>query len=163
MGGNANNGNLGRGDGAMNIHGSAVVSVSGGAGLQIGQNADGATPSTSGSVALSSGLLSVAGSITLGSGGGIGTLTRSGGSLTVAGGLVIGGDATIVLDATSGNVATSFSGGMTHSSLGTLVVVPYTGNLTTSEAPQFRQAPALVNGILGPWAVTGAVRDQLGR
>ena len=153
VGGNANNGNLGQGDGAMNIQGSAVVSVSGGSGLQIGQNADAATPSTSGSVTLSSGLLSVVGSITLGSGGGIGTLTRSGGSVTVLGGLVIGGDATIVLDATTANVATSFSGGLGRSSLGTLVVVPYTGNLASSEALSFGKSPTLVDGILGPWAV----------
>ena len=31
--------------------------------------------------------------------------------------------------------------------------MPYTGNLNTTEAISFGQAPSLANGILGPWAV----------
>ena len=61
-----------QGNGVMNIQGSGVVNVSGGEGLLIGQDASGAT---SGSVNLSSGTLSVANNVTLGSGG-IGVLSR---------------------------------------------------------------------------------------
>ena len=102
-------------------------------------------------------MLSVTGSVTLGSGGGIAELSRSGGSMTVSGGLVIGGNATIVLDGTTGTVATSFGGGLARNAPGTLVVVPYTGNLASSEAVSFGKAPTLTNGILGPWAVVTAL------
>ena len=153
VGGNSNNGNNGQGNGQVNIQGSGIVNVSGGSGLQIGEDS---ALATSGSLDLSSGVLAVTGGVILGSGGGIGTLSRSGGSMTVTGGLTVGGNATIVLDATTANVATSFGGGLSRSGLGTLVVVPYTGNLATSESLGFVQAPVLTNGILGPWAVLAA-------
>ena len=61
-------GNNGQGDGTVNIQGSGVLNISGSGGLQIGQDA---SLATSGSLNLSSGVLSVTGSVTLGSGGGI--------------------------------------------------------------------------------------------
>jgi len=151
VGGNSGNGNSGQGNGVLNIHGSGTVNVSGGSGLLIGQDAN---ETTSGSLNLSSGTLSVTGNVTLGSGGGIGTLSRSGGSFSVSGGLAVAGNATLILDATTGSVATSFGGGLSHSGLGTLVVVPVTGALGAGEAVSFGTNP-LPGGstIIGPWAV----------
>ena len=63
---------------------------------------------TGGSVNLSGGTLSVTGNVTLGSNGGMGVLTRSGGAMTVSGNLVIGGNGVLVLDSTTGTVATHF-------------------------------------------------------
>jgi autotransporter-associated beta strand protein len=155
VGGNSGNGSNGQGNGVVNIHGSGIVNISGGQGLQIGQDT---TFATSGSLSLSSGTLSVTGDVTLGSGGGLGTLTRLGGSMSVTGNLNIDGNATVVLDATTANVATTFGGTLKCVSPGTLVVVPQTGNLDTSEAISLAgtPAPTLTNGILGPWAIREA-------
>ena len=98
--------------------------------------------------------LSITGNVTLGNtlGGGIGTLYRSGGALTVSGSLSVYGNATIILDSTTGNVATSFSK-LGRTSPATLVVVPQTGNLATTEAIYFTSNPGQTSGILGCWAV----------
>ena len=88
-------------------------------------------------------------------GGGIGTLYRSGGTLTVSGSLSVYGNATIILDSTTGNVATSFSK-LGRTSPATLVVVPQTGNLATTEAIYFTSNPGQTSGILGCWAVGAA-------
>ena len=95
------------GNGSVNIHGSALVSVSGGSGLVVGQ--DGSL-TTSGKLTLSSGTLNVAGNLVLTNSGGIGSFTRSGGSLNVTGSLDIGGVATLTLDDTSVAVPTAFGG-----------------------------------------------------
>jgi autotransporter-associated beta strand protein len=150
VGGNLGNGN-GQGNGLVDIAGSGVVNITGGAGLQIGQDT---TLATSGLLSLSgSGTLSVTGNVSLGSGGGIAAFSRSGGSMTVTGGLIVGGNATLLLDASTANVATSFGGALSRVSPGTLVVIPNTGNLGTTEAVSFGTAPTRVNGIIGPWAV----------
>ena len=156
VGGNQNNPNSGQGTGVVNVRGSGILNVAGSQGLSIGQDT---TRATSGILNLSGGTLTVTGTggITLGSGGGIGALSRSGGSMTVAGGLTVGGNATLLLDSTNASVATSFGGGLTHSGTGTLtgtlVIVPKTGNLDTSEAISFATTPGVTNGIVGPWAV----------
>jgi autotransporter-associated beta strand protein len=141
-----------RGNGGLNVHGPGLLSVAGTQGLVIGQDS---SQATGGALILSSGTLSVASDITLGGNGGAGTLIRSGGTLLASGGLVVGGNATLIVDNTLGALAsaTSFSGTLTQTGQGILTVVPYTGCLSTSEAVSFGQAPALTNGILGPWAV----------
>ena len=151
VGGNPTNNNAGMGNGEMDISGSAVVNISGGQGLVIGQDRSWAT---AGNVNLSGGALSITGNVTLGNtlGGGIGTLYRSGGALTVSGSLSVYGNATIILDSTTGNVATSFSK-LGRTSPATLVVVPQTGNLATTEAIYFTSNPGQTSGILGCWAV----------
>lgn len=145
----------GQGNGLLNIQGSAVVNVSGG--LQIGQDASRAT---GGTVSLSSGTLNVTGNLTLGtnsgSGGGMALFSRSGGAMSVTGNLVVDGNATLLLDGTTGTVATTFGGGLSWNGLGTLVVVPETGNLSASEAVFFTTPPALTHNILGPFAVVQA-------
>ena len=93
------------------------------------------------------------GNLTLGSGGAVGLFSRSGGAMSVTGNLVVNGNATLLLDGTTGSVATTFGGGLSRNSPGTLVVVPQTGNLSTSEAVYFTNNP---NNILGPWAVVQA-------
>ena len=148
----------GQGNGVMEIQGSAVVSVSGGSGLVVGQDS---TLATSGSLDLSSGTLSVVGNVTLGisttqATGGIGVLSRSGGVMTVSGNLAILGNAAIILDGTTGNVTTTFSGGLSRTSPGTLVVVPETGNFNTSEALLFGAQVGLTDNIIGAWAVVEA-------
>ena len=144
----------GQGNGLLNIQGSAVVSVSGG--LWIGQDV---TRATGGTVSLSSGTLNVTGNLTLGTnnsgGGGIALFSRSGGAMSVTGNLVVDGNATLLLDGTTGTVATIF-GGFNRNSPGTLVVVPQTGNLSTSEAVLFTTAPGLTHNILGPGEVVEA-------
>jgi autotransporter-associated beta strand protein len=140
-----------QGNGTVNIHGSGSLSVAGTQGLVIGQDS---SQATCGTLTLSNGTLSVANRITLGSGGN-GTLVRSGGTLVAGDGLAIAGNAMLVVDNTTGALAsaTSFAGTLTRTAPGTLTVVPYTGNLSTTEAISFGQAPSLANGILGPWAV----------
>jgi autotransporter-associated beta strand protein len=143
-------GNLG--NGSLTVHGSGSMSVSGTQGLVIGQDP---SVATCGTVTLSGGTLSVANGITLGGNGGAGTLIRSGGSLVASGGLTVAGNAMLIVDNTAGTLAsaTSFAGSLAETGQGTLTVVPFTGCLATSEAIKFGQAPALTNGILGPWAV----------
>ena len=141
------------GNGNVNIHGSGSLSVLGSNGLVIG---GGGSQATTGALTLSNGTLTVTNAITLGWYGGTATLIRSGGTLVAGGSLVVGGDATLVVDNTTGALAsaTSFAGTLTQTGpTSTLTVVPFTGNLSTSEAVRFGQAPALTNGILGPWAV----------
>ena len=76
-----------QGNANVNIHGSGVLSVAGTQGLIIGQDS---TQATSGTVTLSSGMLTVASAITLGgSNGGIGTFSRSGGTLVAGDGLAV--------------------------------------------------------------------------
>jgi autotransporter-associated beta strand protein len=156
VGGNPGNLNYGQGNGVVNLHGSGILNVGGNQGLLIGQDTQRAT---SGLVELSSGTLSVtgAGGITLGSGGGLATLSRSGGSMIVAGSLSIGGAATLLLDATTANVATSFGGTLVHSgtgtATGTLMLVPQTGHLSSTESVRFVSPPPTTNGIIGPWGI----------
>jgi autotransporter-associated beta strand protein len=153
------NPSFGPGNGVLNIHGSGVVNVSGGSGLVIGQDATG---TTGGSLTLSSGTLAVVGNMTLGGNngsggiGGISTLVRNGGTMTVSGSLVVNGFATLILDDTTGSVATLFGKTLTQSGLGTLVVVPQNGDLGGGESLSFASSPALTDGILGPFAVRQA-------
>jgi autotransporter-associated beta strand protein len=140
-----------QGNGSLSMHGSAVVTVTGGAGLILGQDAGMAT---SGRVDLISGTLTVNGSLTLGGSGGSGTFNRGGGTIAVSGNLIVNGMGNLIVDATDGSVATTFGGTLTRNSPGTLEVVPYTGNLDTSEAVRFTSTPTLENNILGPWAVS---------
>ncbi|HEY4761927.1 MAG TPA: autotransporter-associated beta strand repeat-containing protein, partial [Thermoguttaceae bacterium] len=144
------------GNGILSIHGAGAVSVSGGSGFVIGQDANRAT---SGAVELISGALSVNGNVTLGNGG-IGTLTRIGGDMTVTGNLVAGGAGVLVIDATVGPVPSTFNGTLqrigTGPQAGTLVVVPFTGNLSSSESISFNSAVPLTNGIIGPFVVRQA-------
>ena len=139
------------GNGSVNIHGSGLVNVSNGPGLVIGQDA---SLTTSGKLTLSSGTLSVSGSrnLVLGSTGGIGSFTRSGGALTVTGSLVVGGVATLTIDGTSMAVPTAF-GGLSRSGSGTLVIVPQNGHLSGNEQVTFVNAPSTTNWIIGPWLV----------
>ena len=71
--------------------------------------------------------------------------------MTVSGNLVVDGNATLLLDGTTGTVATTFGGVLRRTSPGTLVVVPVTGNLNTSEAVLFASNPEI-----GSWAVVQA-------
>jgi len=168
---NANGGLLvgNQGNGSVNIHGSATVNVSG-QGLIIGQDSGLAT---SGTLNLSGGTLAITGDVILGKGG-IGTLSRSGGTMTVTGTgvtgrLVIGGAAAtsgaaiLIVDGTSGSLDTSFRTLYRDSgSTATLVVVPYTGHLDTTEKVSFATPPNLhiPNGIIGPWAVVQSSGSQ---
>ena len=121
VGGNVNGS---QGDGLLNVHGSAVVNVSGGSGLLIGQDS---SLATCGSVSISGGTLAVAGNVTIGNSRGnmgLGSLNLTGGTMTVSGNLAIDGNATVLLDDTNGSVATSFSGSLVRNGKGTLVIVP---------------------------------------
>jgi fibronectin-binding autotransporter adhesin len=138
-----------QGNGAANIQGSGVVNVTGSQGLAIGDNP---ALATCGSVSISSGTLDVSGNLTLGGGGGIGYFVRSGGALSVSGSLAVAGTSQLVLDATVANVSTTFSG-LIHSVGGTLIVIPETASLSSSESISFTSAPALTDGLLGTWAV----------
>ncbi len=152
VGGNFNNGS-GQGNGLVNIHGSAAVNVSGGSGLQIGQDT---TLATAGSVNLSGGTLAVVGNVTFGDPNGYvgqGSLNRTGGVMTVSGNLIVDGNATVLLDDTSGSVATSFSGSLIRNGQGTLVIVPQHGDLNSNEALSVATNPAPSGLIVGPWAV----------
>jgi hypothetical protein len=74
---------------------------------------------------------------------------------------VISGADTLVVDATATPIATSFTGGLVRGGQGTLVVVPYTGNLGSGENVTFTIAPPPVlgtnassaSGIIAPWSV----------
>jgi autotransporter-associated beta strand protein len=151
VGGNLNNGGS-QGNGIMSISGSAVVNVSGGSGLLIGQNDTGAT---SGSVVISGGSLTVADGITIGNlnGPSLGSLSRSGGSMTVIGNLTVDGNATVLLNNSNGSVTTSFSGSLVHGGEGTLVIVPQNGDTNGQETLSFITNPAPSGGIIGPWTV----------
>ena len=142
-----------QGNGSLNIHGAPLLTVSGG--ITIGQDASRAT---AGQLILSGGTLNINGTITLGSSGGIGTFTRSGGAMNVSGtgGLVIDGAATLVLNGATASAATIFSGSLNRPNVGTLVVIPATGNLATTEAASFSNSCSLTSGIVGAWAVQQA-------
>jgi autotransporter-associated beta strand protein len=135
----------------VDVQGSGILNVTGTQGLSIGQDA---TRATSGTLNLSGGTMSVTGNLTLGGSGGIGTLTHSGGLLSVTGTLGIGGTTTLIVDGTTGPLTTSFGSLSRSGTSSTLVVVPQTGSLSTSEAVTFATSATLTNGILGPWAVT---------
>jgi fibronectin-binding autotransporter adhesin len=152
-----------QGNGLVNLHGSGTVNVYG-SGLVIGQDS-GLT--TGGIVTLAGGNLNIGSptypaSLVLGSQGGLATFSRTGGTMYVKSDLQVGGIGTLILDARGGSVATSFGHTLTRISsggapaLGLLLVVPYTGDLGNAEAVSFGTAPAPVNGIIGPWAVTAA-------
>ena len=142
-----------QGNGVLNVSG-ANVSISGTAGLAIGENTAAAT---GGTVNLSAGTLAITGDTVIGNGG-VGTLIRSGGVLTGSGNLVAGGVGTLLLNSSTSSVATYFGGHLARSGNGTLVIIPYNGLFTSggSESLSFGQSSAMTGGIVGPWAVKEA-------
>lgn len=137
-----------QGNGALKISGSSGVTVAIDGGLKVGLDSSRAT---SGQVEQTGGALSVSGNLTLGDSGGIGTLSRSGGTWSVTGDFVVGGTGTLILNNCG---ATSFGGTLSRPTSGTLVVVPYTPDLGSSEKVRFGADP-LPSGasIVGPWVV----------
>ncbi len=139
-----------QGNGILNVSGDNI-SISGTAGLAIGENAPFAT---GGTVNLSAGTLAITGDTIIGNGG-AGVLVRSGGVLSGSGNLVAGGVGTLVLDGSGSSVATYFGGHITHNGTGTLVVIPYNNLFSSggSEALSFGQSSAMTGGIVGSWLV----------
>ncbi len=80
----------------------------------------------------------------------------AGATTTGAGALTTGGGARVGVNATAGGVTTFTFASLGRTGAGSVTFVPATGSLNTNEVFTFNTPPALVNTIIGPWAVAAA-------